>query len=66
MPGNGPTLAVINPATGKAIAEVTAADVGQADLAMASASRAFDSARDADTAARHAAAQAGRSSGQPP
>ena len=42
VPGNGPTLAVINPATGKAIAEVTAADVGQADLAMASASQAFD------------------------
>jgi phenylacetaldehyde dehydrogenase len=42
LPGNGPTLAVINPATGKAIAEVTAADVGQADLAMASASQAFD------------------------
>ena len=45
LPGNGPTLAVINPATGKAIAEVTAADVGQADLAMASASQAFDSWR---------------------
>ena len=42
LPGNGPTLAVINPATGKAIAEVTAADVRQADLAMASASQAFD------------------------
>lgn len=37
LPGNGPTLAVINPATGKAIAGVTSADVGQADRAMASA-----------------------------
>lgn len=45
LPGNGPTLAVINPATGKAIAGVTSADVGQADRAMASASQAFDSWR---------------------
>lgn len=45
LPGNGPTLAVINPATGKAIAGVTSADVGQADRAMASASLAFDSWR---------------------
>ncbi|EKR9383126.1 aldehyde dehydrogenase family protein [Raoultella ornithinolytica] len=45
LPGNGPTLAVINPATGKAIAGVTSADVGQADRAMASASQAFASWR---------------------
>ncbi|EPA1380226.1 aldehyde dehydrogenase family protein [Raoultella ornithinolytica] len=45
LPGNGPTLTVINPATGKAIAGVTSADVGQADRAMASASQAFASWR---------------------
>lgn len=41
LPGNGPTLTVVNPATGKAIANVTSANADQAAQAMASASQAF-------------------------
>ncbi|WP_159868673.1 MULTISPECIES: aldehyde dehydrogenase family protein [unclassified Raoultella] len=42
LAGHGRMLAVINPATGRAIAEVTEADGGQAARAMESAREAFD------------------------
>lgn len=41
LPGNGPTLTVVNPATGKAIANVTSANADQAAQAMECASQAF-------------------------
>ncbi len=44
--GRGAPFAVINPATGRAIAEVTAADSDQADRAMESARQAFSQWRD--------------------
>ena len=52
--GRGAPFAVINPATGQAIAEVTAADVGQADRAMESARQAFNQWREMPTLARGA------------
>ena len=55
--GRGAPFAVINPATGQAIAEVTAADSDQADRAMESARQAFSQWREmptlADTLAEH-------------
>ena len=52
--GHGAPFAVINPATGEAIAEITAADVGQADRAMESARQAFNQWREMPTLARGA------------
>ncbi len=52
--GHGAPFAVINPATGEAIAEITAADVGRADRAMESARRAFNQWREMPTLARGA------------
>ncbi len=50
--GHGAPFAVINPATGQAIAEVTAAEVDQADRAMESARQAFSQWREMPTLAR--------------
>lgn len=50
--GHGAPFAVVNPATGQAIAEVTAADVDQADRAMESARQAFSQWREMPTLAR--------------
>ncbi|AUH89972.1 aldehyde dehydrogenase family protein [Klebsiella pneumoniae] len=52
--GRGAPFAVINPATGRAIAEVTAADSDQADRAMESARQAFSQWREMPTLARGA------------
>ena len=52
--GRGAPFAVINPATGQAIAEVTAADSDQADRAMESARQAFSQWREMPTLARGA------------
>ena len=52
--GHGAPFAVINPATGEAIAEITAADVGQADRVMESARQAFNQWREMPTLARGA------------
>lgn len=50
--GHGAPFAVVNPATGQAIAEVTAADVDQADRVMESARQAFSQWREMPTLAR--------------
>lgn len=50
--GRGAPFAVINPATGRAIAEVTAADSDQADRAVESARQAFNQWREMPTLAR--------------
>ena len=52
--GRGAPFAVINPATGRAIAEVTAADSDQADRAMESARQALSQWREMPTLARGA------------
>ena len=52
--GRGAPFAVINPATGQAIAEVTAADSDQAERAMESARQAFSQWREMPTLARGA------------